>query len=150
MMSELKLLLLDFRRGECFPKGGVDPEPILGDGRTKACQAIRRESASSNKTNALRATSSTDRTSSSSAESMSPVRKIVGRRLDAAFAIALAAVLAPFPRRRMAVFVKARASAPVCRDDGEVPKRFPLSWANDRVVGGNTLREWGTEGGRRM
>lgn len=125
--SELKLLLLDFRRGEFWPKGGVEPAPTPGGGRASACQATRRESASSNRTNAFRATSSTDRTSSSSTGSISPVRKMLGRRLAAAFAIAVAAVVAPVPMSRIAVLVIARASAPVCSDDGEDPKRFPGS-----------------------
>lgn len=148
MTSELKLLLLDCRREEGCPKGGVEPAPIPGGGRTNACHATSLESASSNRTKALRATSSTERTSSSSAGSISPVRKIVGRRLAAAFAIAVAAVFAPVPINRMAVFVSARARAPVCNEDGEVPKRFGLSPGYDKVGGGKIFIECGIDGCR--
>ena len=53
--------------------------------------------------------------------------------------MALAAVLAPVPISRIAVFVRARASAPVCNEDGDDPKRLPASWAYDIVVGGKML-----------
>ena len=146
--SELKLLLLDFRRSSTCPNGEVIPGVTPAGVRASSCQVMRRASASSKSTNAFRALSSTDRTSSSSAGSMSPVWNIEGRRMAAAFVITVAAVFAPVPINLMAVLVNARARAPVWSEEGELPNLTAIPCGCDSVGGGKVLRDCGIEGGR--
>lgn len=48
----------------------------------------------------------------------------------------------------MAVFVRALASAPVWRDDGDEPYRYVELCGYGMVVGGKTFRDCGMVGGR--
>lgn len=117
----------------CILNGGVVPVKPVGVPEVRAvCAscvwASKRSSASSNNTNALRARSSIVHKRSSSSASMSLTRTILGRRLAVARAMAVAAVLAEVPMRRIAVFVSARARAPVWRDPGDTPNRAAASW----------------------
>jgi hypothetical protein len=73
---------------------------------------------------------------------------MVGRRLDAARTRAVAAVLAEVPMKRNAWVVSARASAPVCNEDGEVPNRWAPSGENPGIDGGKRLSCVVTDGGR--
>ena len=109
MISELADELDDLRR-QVFANGGVWADPV-GKVVPSSCHRTSLLSASSNRTNAFRARSSTFRNKSSSAALTSVVRWMVGRRLDAALTRAVAAEFADDPMIRIAVFVNALASA---------------------------------------
>lgn len=117
----------DFRLPE-LENGGVPPPPPPApdacgcwSAEPSRCQWTNLVSASSNRTNAFRATSSTRLSRSSSAASTSVMRCMVGRRLDAARTKAVAAEFADEPISRIAVLVSARASVPVWYEEGEEP-----------------------------